>query len=94
MSLPCDYSKTTAVNMPQNGNELKIYPNPVGDIISVFTNSYGKIEIMDASGKTIYSSEISKGINEISVNHLLKGIYSVKIQNEDNSIKTFKIVKS
>jgi len=74
-------------------NNIKIYPNPFSDNFFVFTNTRGNIEIVDISGKIVYYSELSNGINEISTNHFLKGIYLVKIQDKDNGIQLFKIVK-
>ena len=91
-SLPCNYSITTSINALKDDN-ITIYPNPFSDSVFVFTNNVGNLEIIDVSGKVVYYSKLSNGINEISASHFLKGIYLVKIQNKDNSIQTFKIVK-
>jgi len=93
MSLPCNYSSAAGINTPKDEN-IKIRPNPFSDNISVFTYNDENIEIIDISGKVIYCSKLSNGINEIAASHFLKGIYFVKIQNKDNSIQIFKIVKS
>lgn len=92
ISLPCNYSITTNINTPKDEN-ITIYPNPFNDSVFVFTNNEGNFEIIDVSGKVIYYSKLSNGINEISTSHFPKGIYLVKIQNKDNSIQTFKIIK-
>jgi hypothetical protein len=91
--LPCEYSTATRINILQDEN-ITIYPNPFNDNVFVSTDNGGNIEIIDVSGKVVCYSKLSKGINEISVNHLLQGIYLVKIWNKDNSIQIFKIVKS
>ena len=93
ISLPCDYSTATNINILKDEN-TKIYPNPFNDNVFVFTNDGKDIEIIDVSGKVVYYSELSNGINKISASHFLKGIYLVKIQNKDNRIQIFKIVKS
>ncbi|MDR1416990.1 MAG: T9SS type A sorting domain-containing protein [Prevotellaceae bacterium] len=105
ISLPCDYSTATGIDIPQNDSiatgidilqdeNIKIYPNPFNDNVFVFTSNGGYVEIIDASGKAVYYSELSNGVNEISTGHFFTGIYFVKIRNKDNRIKTFKIIKS
>ena len=90
----CDYpNKPTNIDNVNN-EQLNIYPNPFNGNIFVSTNNGGSIEITDISGKVVYYSELSNGINEISTSHFFKGIYLGKIQNRDRSIQTFKIVKS
>ena len=89
---PCNYSFNTSINTPKNEN-TKIYPNPFSDNIFVTTFNGENIEIIDISGRIVYYSELSNGINEISTGHFLKGIYFAKIRNKDDSIQTFKIVK-
>jgi hypothetical protein len=92
-SLPCDYSIATGISTPKDEN-ITIYPNPFNDHIVVFTDKGGNIEITDVSGKVIYYSGLSNGINKVSTTHFLKGIYFIKIQDKDNSIQIFKTVKS
>jgi len=84
---------TTNINTLKDEN-IKIYPNPFIDNIFIIANNGGNIEIIDVSGRVIYSSGLSNGINKISTSHFLKGIYFLKIQNKNNSIQIFKIVKS
>jgi hypothetical protein len=92
-SLPCDYSVATGINTPKDEN-IKIYPNPFNDNIFVFANNGNYLEIIDVSGKVVYCSGFSNGINKISTGHFLKGIYFIKIRNKDNGIQIFKTVKS
>jgi len=92
-SLPCNHSVITGINTPKDGHSI-IYLNPFNDHVFVVIKDEGKIEFIDALGKVVYHSELSSGTNEISTNHFPKGIYFVKIRNKDNSIQTFKIVKS
>ena len=91
MSLPCDYSFSNNINTLKEEENINIYPNPFHNNIFVFTNNKGNITITDISGKIIHHSELLNGINEISTNHFPKGIYFVKVQNNNN--QNFKIVK-
>ena len=92
-SLPCDYSITSGINTPKDEN-ITIYPNPFNESILVFISNGGNIEIINVLGKVVYYSELSNGINEISTSHFYKGFYLVKIQNINNSIQVFKVIKS
>ena len=92
MSQPCDYPITTGVNTFQIEND-KVYPNPFSDHISVFTDHGGNIEIIDIVGKTIYQSTLMPGVNNISTNHFSTGVFFIKIQNKENSVQNFKVVK-
>ena len=91
-SLPCNYTIATGINALKDEN-ITIYPNPFSNNIFAFSDNEGDIEIINVSGKVVYRSELSNGINDISTNHFLKGVYLVKIQNKDNRTQFFKIVK-
>ena len=93
MSLLCSYPVDLGTHT-LNDENIKIYTNPVNDHIFVFTNDGGNIKIIDVSGKVVYVSKISNGMNEISTNHLPQGVYFVKIQHKDNHPQIFKIIKS
>jgi len=70
-----------------------VYPNPFNNHITVFSNDEKHIIITDIIGKVLYCSQLSDGINEISTTHFHSGIFFVRVQNSDNRLKIFKIVK-
>ena len=69
-----------------------IYPNPVDDILTVFSsnNTISKIEIFDVFGKSVYS-QIHK--DTINVSSFLKGLYILKVYNTSKQVSVFKIIK-
>jgi len=71
--------------------ELKIYPNPVKDVINFNNHSMIKANeefaIYDVTGNTILKGKIDESM-KIKVSHLPKGIYIVNIQQ-----KTIKFIK-
>jgi hypothetical protein len=94
LSLPCKYYSTvTGINISKDENST-IYPNPFNDKVFVSASEGGSIEIIDLSGKTVHYSELSKGINILSTNHLLKGLFFAKIWYKDNCTRIFKIIRS
>ena len=93
MPLPCDFILSANINIPKDEESIKIYPNPFSDHISILTNTKGKIRIMDISGRIIYDSTLSDGVNEISTVQFPRGIFFVEIKNSKNNTQTFKMIK-
>jgi hypothetical protein len=91
-SLPCNYFTTTGINMIEAESTINIFPNPFYEHISVSSNGQGYIEIIDTNGNVIYYSKLLDGLNKISTNHFFKGIYVIKVQNQNNC-QSFKIIK-
>lgn len=72
-------------------DKLKIYPNPVKDILNVAnTNNFSNYEIFNLLGSKIISGTITNG--QIMVSDLTNGIYIIKIK-DGNKIVTNKFIK-
>lgn len=67
---------------------LKIYPNPMQDIINI-GGEYASIEIYNASGKVVATAN---GESRVDVSHLVSGVYIVKAYS-NGKVGTYKIVK-
>jgi choice-of-anchor B domain-containing protein len=69
--------------------ELKIYPNPMKDMVKVLNIGIGKtISIYDLHGKLVFSDVITNQIHEINVENLRNGIYFLR--SEDLNYKLIK----
>ncbi|MDP5091820.1 MAG: T9SS type A sorting domain-containing protein, partial [Polaribacter sp.] len=67
-----------------------LYPNPASNNLTVITEQEIKtIEIYNIQGQKVKTSNQK----QINVSDLAKGIYLVKIQNNENSILTKKFIK-
>lgn len=72
-------------------DKLKIYPNPVKDILNVAnTKNFSNYEIFNLLGSKIISGTITNG--QIMVSDLTSGIYIIKIKVDDKII-TNKFIK-
>ena len=70
---------------------LKIYPNPVSDILSVESKlALNKIEIYSILGQKV--KEINSDFSSISTNQLSRGIFLIKIYSE-KGIAVRKLIK-
>jgi hypothetical protein len=87
--LPSDLNQTLF------GNEIKIYPNPVNDILNIeITGSImAKVDIVNSEGQTVLSHDIREGIGTINVSQLSAGIYIVKVVKERQVSKCTLMVK-
>lgn len=72
--------------------DLKIYPNPVEDIlhISVQNNTIEKITLIDTNGRVVL--EKHDEVEQINASHLPSGLYLLQIKTEKGSISK-KIIK-
>ena len=78
--------------------ELAAYPNPTTNYLKL---NVGKAELStlnfqlyDISGKLIENRKIISSSETIAMENLPNGIYFLKITNNNNEVKTFKIIKN
>jgi hypothetical protein len=67
-----------------NGKEIKIYPNPTSDFLSISNMeniNISSINIIDASGKNM--KKITSNFTKIDVTNLSAGIYILSIETKD-----------
>ncbi len=83
-----------------NDNEfqnIQFYPNPVRNTLNIdFDSEFGivnsQLVITDVLGKTVYQTTLITPTSEIDISPLLKGIYILKITNQNKQL-TRKIIK-
>ncbi len=70
--------------------EFNVYPNPANSVLNIETSvEISKIEIYDILGKNVLSTESTT----IKLSSLRKGIYLLKIYDNEYNIKTRKFIK-
>lgn len=64
---------------------VKVYPNPVSDILKINSDKdFKEYEILDASGKIVSKNILTS--KEININHLATGNYFIKLKDKQNTI--------
>lgn len=66
-----------------------VYPNPTVDVVHIDSKNLKSATLYDMNGKKLLESNNT----EISVSHLPKGVYVLRIVTSDNSIVSKKIIK-
>lgn len=69
--------------------DIQIYPNPAATILKIdcTEKQIAKLQVYDLIGQCVLQQELIKGMNEISVSSLLKGIYVINISGIDWSVQ-------
>ncbi|MDH2207037.1 MULTISPECIES: T9SS type A sorting domain-containing protein [Empedobacter] len=91
-----DYSVNFIENLGMsdiNSKDLKIYPNPVKNILSIDSKSMVKnVRIINMAGQEVYNKQLNKMNPQVNVSHLPKGVYIINIETTEG-IVTQKIIK-
>ena len=81
-------SQLTGINDLQNADNIKLFPNPATNIVTIEGENVSSVMILDINGKLIIES-MQKQLN---ISALAKGVYSVVVISDKNrSVK--KLVK-
>ena len=77
--------------------ELTAYPNPTTNFLTLNVGnaelSTLRFQLYDISGKLIESRKIISSIETIGMENLPSAIYFLKVANNNQEVKTFKIIK-
>lgn len=75
-------------------NDIVVYPNPFKDEVTIeLSATNNKIEIVDVTGKVVYTNAIKEDRTTIKTTDLNKGVYFIVITNSEGRL-TKKIVKN
>ncbi len=88
-----DNSELLRSNKFDLSDQISVYPNPVNDILNVNVSDnleIAKIEILALDGRTVQDFTTSTFVN---LEHLLSGIYLVKITSTEGKIGMQRIIK-
>lgn len=82
-----------SVNDLERSSPLKVYPNPVENILHIETKhgfTINKTILYNSNGLKLIESE---GSEDLNVEHLVSGFYILKVTNSNNETTVFKLVK-
>jgi hypothetical protein len=73
------------------GRSFSIYPNPASTILNVVADGYDNLQIVNAFGQTVYTTDIT-GHLKIDVSDLSNGVYFIRLNNAEGTT-TQKFIK-
>jgi hypothetical protein len=95
---PYEISIVLGVEDNQISLNMKAYPNPTTDYLTLTIDNIElstlNFQLFDISGKLIESKKITSTTETIRMENLPSATYFLKVVNNNNKIKTFKIIKN
>lgn len=94
---PYEIITLATIENPSEQNGILLYPNPFRDYLYLdFTsNSFkgSEYQLFDAQGKLVKKDKISQSKSELNFSSLPSAMYIIRITQNGENIKTFKIIK-
>ena len=85
-------------NFPEIKLSMSVYPNPTISNITLKVEDLSlndlKIELFDTNGRQIQSRKVQSTNTFIDLENLPSSTYILKVESENKTIKTFKIIKN
>lgn len=81
----------------QGDTKISVYPNPIQDFLNITTSSKSvHYELYNILGQTVKINGTITDNNTItiSLSHLSNGLYLLKTEDEDKTLKSFRILKN
>ena len=86
-----DVSATLTVKPVTFDGYVRVYPNPTTDFLHIVSNTVQKATLFNIAGQKILETTAA---TELDVIDLPSGVYLLNLQNSQNQISTFKIIKN
>jgi subtilisin family serine protease len=90
-----DFEKAYNLSINLNNDTFAIYPNPIIDELNVlsFSNEKYIFDIYSVNGRLVFSKEFQGFRTKTNLDFLSKGIYILKLSDENNNETLLKILK-
>jgi hypothetical protein len=69
------YSKIVSILFDEPGPEVVVYPNPVDDVLTIYTSTEQVVSLYNAAGSLVWKAKLPAGRNQLPVNKFSKGVY-------------------
>jgi len=83
---------TTNINNTLSNSDIKIYPNPTTNYLTIETSLKSSIEILNIQGQTIMQQQLQQEKTDVDISELAKGVYILRLHSNEKTAVT-KIVK-
>jgi hypothetical protein len=97
------YSAVNSFNTPasfvMNSDEVKVYPNPAKDIVSIdlydwAANAEGTAEVSNIQGQLIKTYQVKAGHNQLNIEELPEGILFINLKQQGKETISLKLLRS
>lgn len=85
---------TLAIADYEKATTIRLYPNPASSYFTLNTSTT-KVQIFSITGQMVKSFDANQSaLHQFAVNDLNKGLYIVKVYNENNEVEVLKFIKN
>lgn len=95
---PYEISTTVGINETTINLELSVYPNPTTNFLQLKIESEQlenlSYQLIDLQGKVIESKKVSNTTTTVTMENLLPATYFLRVTDNNQIVKTFKIIKN
>ncbi|WP_254563003.1 Ig-like domain-containing protein [Dyadobacter diqingensis] len=86
------YSRIRSVNFPEFA-WAKLFPNPVSDVLQIVISNkrVRKIRLIDSFGHVMYDGQVTAASIKLDMKSYAHGIYFIHLEQEDGTVRVFKI---
>ncbi len=78
--------------------QMMVYPNPTTSFVNLKIDNFNfenlSYHLIDLNGREISNQKVNAAVTQIQLENYPAAIYFLKINQENTTIKTFKIIKS
>lgn len=94
---PCEFYSVIGINELDGNFSLIMGPNPTTNEVQLTVTNYAHNDLVyvlsDMNGKTIISRTPFSGTALLNLENFAPGMYQLLISNNENQVKTYKILK-
>jgi len=94
---PYEISTTVGINETSINLELSVYPNPTTNNLQLKVESEALVslsfQLVDLQGKVIENKKVVEAKTSINMEALPKAIYFLNVTRNNQTVKTFKVIK-
>ncbi len=84
---------TLAIADYEKASTIQVYPNPASTYFTLNGNT-SKVQLFSISGQLVKSFNANQSAHQFDITDLNKGLYIVKVFNENNEVEVMKLVKN
>ncbi len=95
VSIPFKTASGTSVGNIENGVSVLVYPNPTNEdlTVDIQNNPKGTLQVLDMTGKVIYSTQTTERKTIINMKPFASGVYMVKYFVDHTNMQMIRIQK-
>jgi hypothetical protein len=98
MQQPYEISTTLGINETTINLEMNVYPNPVTNFLTLKVDdvelSTLSFQLIDLKGKVITNKKVNSATTTVAMENLPTATYFLKVTDNNQIVKTFKIIKN